>query len=121
MRLDHEGNEKLAWCGLSVLRQILGDKRHDFWSEHYQQLEQDQRYAILGALVIEHRDALDQALASELESQPHGERIQTGVVELDRLAIELQCLASRLASVAEELRMVDVVWQERIGSAQREA
>ena len=120
--LTEEAMEERAWCGLSILRQILGDKRRDFENSHYLTSVSDadfdhyRRVALLGALVVEHRDLLTKALAAEAESEAGGDRLRAASGELHELAGVLHSLAARLDSVAGDVRSVqEQVWRASDG------
>lgn len=110
--LTDEAMEERAWCGLSSLRQVLGDKRRDFENSHYLTSASDVKfdryrsYALLGALVVEHRDLLAKALAAGAASEGGGERLRAASDELDQLAVVLHSLAAHLDSVAADVRSV---------------
>ncbi len=120
--LTDEAMEERAWCGLSILRQILADKRRDFENGHYltsvsdAEFDHYRRYALLGALVVEHRDLLAKALVAEAASTAGGDRLRAASGELDQLAGVLHSLATRLDSVAGDVRSVqEQVWRASEG------
>jgi hypothetical protein len=108
--LTNEAIEERAWCGLSTLRRLLGDKRHSFENGLYltsvsdSEIDLFPRVTLLALLTSHHRDTLSHAIRGEPTADQRQALASAVMSDLDQLNHALHFLGSRLEAMGREIR-----------------
>jgi hypothetical protein len=105
--LTSEEIEARAWCGMSTLRRVLGDKRAAFENSLYPTSISSSEFdlisciALIGALTSAHRTVLGEAIKAQ-PAGPERELLARGIYsDLGHLSGALRSFAARLDEIGK--------------------